>query len=243
MVNPLERVENHQVGETAISPAMQEYLAEVYRIASYQDDGDWVSTSTLAEQAGVSAPAVARMVSRLKKRGLVVHEPYRGMRLTPAGEHEALMAIRRHRLTEAFLVNVMGYGWHEAHDDAERLTVAVTESPRLLDRMDEMAGFPTRCPHGEPIPTREGVMPGLDDKPLSDVEPPAQLAISRVHTRDTERLVYIEALRLKPGQSFELVRRAPFNGPFFLKINGREQIVGAELGQILLVSHRDDSLN
>lgn len=224
-----------------ISPKMQEYLAEVYRLTVYQEGETWVSTSDLAQQAGVSAPAVARMAGRLKEAGLLEHEPYRGMRLTDLGEYEALMAIRRHRLTEAFLVNVMGYGWHEAHDDADTLTEAVTHSDRLLDRMEDLAGFPTRCPHGEPIPTREGVMPHIDDAPLIEVEAPAVLTISRVHTRDPERLIYIEALQLMPGQDVDLVKRAPFNGPLFLQIDGRPQIVGAELAQILRVSRREEA--
>ena len=94
---------------------MQEYLAETYRIASYQDE-PFVSTSALADAVGVTAPAVARMATRLKDAGYVEHAPYHGMRLTQLGEHEALKSIRRHRLAEIFLVKVMGFRWHEVHD-------------------------------------------------------------------------------------------------------------------------------
>src|SRR5215208_750513 len=103
------------------SNAMQEYLAEAYRLAYYQEDSPYISTSALAKQLGVSAPAVTRMVQRLKEEGLLEHEPYRGIYLTPAGEREALMNIRRHRLVEAFLVNVMQFVWHEVHDEADNL--------------------------------------------------------------------------------------------------------------------------
>ena len=102
------------------SDAMQEYLAEAYRIACYQENTPYVSTSSLAEVMEVSAPAVTRMVQRLKEAGYLDHEPYRGIKLTPSGEQEALINIRKHRLVERFLVDVMGFLWHEVHDAARR---------------------------------------------------------------------------------------------------------------------------
>src|SRR5678816_1791314 len=109
------------------SPAMQEYLAEAYRLAYYQNGDPYISTSALAAEMHVSAPAVTRMVQRLKEAGYLEHEPYRGISLTPKGEHEALMSIRRHRLVERFLTDVMKFGWHECHDDADELGAAVSD--------------------------------------------------------------------------------------------------------------------
>lgn len=217
----------------SISPVMQEYLAEAYRIAAYQES-PYVSTSALAQEMGVSAPAVARMATRLREAGYIEHEPYQGMKLTSIGQREALNAIRRHRLTEIFLVDVMGFGWHEVHDEADALGLSVTD--RVVERMEEMAGFPTRCPHGEPIPSRDGVMPKVEDVPLADVEPPQDLVVSRVHTHDTEVLVYLKDLGLMPGTPIKLVSRAPFNGPLRLEINRYEQVIGAELAGVLRVS-------
>src|SRR5207237_867761 len=108
----------------------------------------------------------------------------KGMKLTPQGEHEALMNIRRHRLSEIFLVKVMGFGWHEVHDEADALGAVITD--RIAARMEQMAGFPTRCPHGEPIPTADGVMPEVHDEPLSEIGAPADLVVSRVNTHDAE---------------------------------------------------------
>ena len=141
--------------------SMQEYLAEAYRIAHYQPDDNFVSTSSLAEEMQVSAPAVTRMVQRLKHAGFLEHEPYRGIQLTEAGEREALANIRRHRLVERFLVDVMGFGWHEVHDDADDLGLVVSDV--LVDKMDEMTGYPKRCPHGEPIPHADGFLPRVTD--------------------------------------------------------------------------------
>ena len=111
----------------ALSVAMQEYLAETYRLAYYQNDNLYVSTSALADVMGVSAPAVTRMVQRLKETGYLNHEPYQGISLTAVGEREALMNIRKHRLVERFLVDVMGFGWHEVHDSADELGAVVSD--------------------------------------------------------------------------------------------------------------------
>lgn len=213
---------------------MQEYLAEAYRIAAYQDT-PYVSTSALAQEMGVSAPAVARMATRLREAGYVEHEPYQGMKLTKTGEREALSAIRRHRLAEIFLVKVMGFGWHEVHDEADAIGVSISD--RIAERMEEMADYPERCPHGEPIPDRNGVMPRLDDICLADAEPPVDLIVSRVHSHDTDVLKYLADLGLTPGTPIRLVSRAPFNGPLRLEINRYEQVIGAELAGVLRVTY------
>lgn len=219
------------------SAAMQEYLAEAYRLAYYQNDTPYISTSALAEVMGVSAPAVTRMVQRLKEAGYLEHEPYRGVYLTPVGEREALMNIRRHRLVEVFLVGVMKFGWHEVHDQADDLGVVVSDA--VVERMERMAGFPRRCPHGEPIPTADGKMPHVVDAPLNEAEPGSDLVISRVNTHDMDKLAYLGELDLKPGTRFTLISRAPFNGPLQLQHDDRTQMIGHELAGVLRVCPPD----
>ena len=216
--------------------SMQEYLAEAYRIACYQPDNPYVSSSALAEELGVSAPAVTRMVSRLKQAGFLEHEKYRGIRLTRAGEHEALLNIRRHRLVERFLVDVMGFGWHEVHDDADDLGLVVSDD--LVDKMDKMTGYPKRCPHGEPIPSADAVMPRIVDYPLSQVAVKRDYVISRVHTHDADKLQYFSQLKLEPGSRFRLLARAPFKGPLHLKVAGGTHFLGHELAGSLRVCSR-----
>ncbi len=219
------------------SAAMQEYLAEAYRLAYYQHDDPYISTSALAEVMGVSAPAVTRMVQRLKEAGYLEHEPYRGVFLTPEGEREALMNIRRHRLVEVFLVGVMKFGWHEVHDQADDLGVAVSDA--VVERMERMANYPRRCPHGEPIPTADGRMPRVIDAPLNEAEPGSDLVISRVSTHDMDKLEYLGELGLKPGRRFTLISRAPFNGPLQLQLDDRTQMIGHELAGVLRVCPPD----
>lgn len=219
----------------SVSTIQQEYLAEAFRILQNQPlENPYVTTSALAERVGVSAPAVAAIVERLKKAGFVEHEPYKGMKLTPKGEREALMNIRRHRLAEVFLVKVMGFGWHEVHDEADAIGGVITE--RLAARMEQMAGYPTRCPHGEPIPTADGKIARIDDVPLCDVEPPTDLIVSRVNSHDAEMLKYLAKLNLVPEQHIQLLGKQPFSGPIRLRIGKAEQVIGHELASSIRVS-------
>lgn len=215
------------------SPAMQEYLAEAYRIAYYQQDNPFISTSALAEVLHVSAPAVTRMVQRLRDAGYLEHEPYKGIALTPLGEREALTNIRKHRLVEVFLVDVMKFGWHEVHLAADSLGDSVSD--RIVARMEEMANFPRRCPHGEPIPTADGHMPRVVDYPLNEAGIDTPLIISRVNTHDSDKLAYLGELGMKPGTQVTILTRAPFNGPLQVRVNESVQVLGHELAGVLRV--------
>ncbi len=220
------------------SAKRQEYLAEAYRIAYHQDGDPYVSTSAIASEMGVSAPAVTRMVQRLKEAGFVDHEPYRGIILTPAGEREALSNIRRHRLVERFLVDVMKFGWHEVHDMADDWGAVVSDS--LVQRMEQMVETSARCPHGEPIPTADGKMPRVKDDPLTNVEVGKVWVVSRVTTHDEDKLRYLDTMGLRPGVKFTLVERAPFNGPLQLRIGDDVQHIGYEMAGVLLVCSEAD---
>ncbi len=213
------------------SAAMREYLAEIYRL---QQDSPTVSTTSLAERLNVSAPAVPRMLKRLKSAGYVKHVPYQGVELTDLGVQEALKEIRRHRILEVFLVQVMGFSWDEAHEHAEALGSGLNDA--IAQRMAEMTNHPTRCPHGEPIPTADGRMPELSDLSLINFSVGQKGSISRVRTHEPEKLRYLASLNLIPGTNFEVVGRAPFNGPMRLRVGRDEVVLGIELTQSLWVT-------
>lgn len=213
------------------SAAMREYLAEIYRL---QEDSPTVSTTSLAERLGVSPPAIPRMLKRLQNAGYVKHVPYQGVELTPRGREEALREIRRHRILEVFLVDVMGFSWDEVHEYSEGLSAGLND--KLTLRMAEMTGFPTRCPHGEPIPDREGRLPAVDDICIVNLGVGHRGAVSRVRTHEPEKLQYLASLNLTPGTEFEVLGRAPFNGPMRLRIGREEVIIGYELMKLLWVT-------
>ena len=113
-------------------------------------------------------------------------------------------------------------------------------SDRLVDRMDEMTHFPRRCPHGEPIPRRDGSMPRVVDYPLNDAAINTDYVLSRANTHDEEKLQYLGELGLKPGADFRLTGRAPFNGPLQISINGETTFLGYELAGALRVCSREE---
>ena len=213
-----------------ITPAMRRYAAEVYRL---QQDLPQVGLSDLSEAVGASLQATSRMVGRLKRLGYLEHERYRGVRLTHEGERMAMPALRRHRLVEVFLVSVMKYGWDEAHDLSDQFELGIND--HLEDRLDELTGHPTRCPHGEPIPSRDGVMPEVHDTSLIDLHPVNRCRISRVRTHNPDELRYFAELGLLPEVEFVLLNRIASHGPFRLQIGKREIVLGHNLAAALYV--------
>jgi DtxR family Mn-dependent transcriptional regulator len=213
------------------SAAMREYLAEIYRLQEYSPT---VSTTSLADRLNVSPPAIPRMLKRLQSVGYVKHVPYQGVELTQLGREEALREIRRHRILEVFLVNVMGFTWDETHEHADTLGAGLND--QLTERMAEMTGFPERCPHGEPIPDREGKLPEVNDICIVNLGVGHRGAVSRVRTHEPEKLQYLASLGLMPGVAFEILGRAPFNGPMRLRIDREELVIGYELMKSLWVT-------
>ena len=142
-----------------ISPIMREYLGEIYRL---ERSPEGVTNSALAERLEVTSSAVARMLRRLNQAGMLIHAPYQGVKLSEPGEREALRSIRRHRLLEVFLVKVMGFGWDQVHEESHGLQLTISDA--FEDRMDEVAGHPSLCPHGDPIPTKDGRMAATNDQ-------------------------------------------------------------------------------
>ncbi len=213
-----------------VSAAMRRYAAEIYRL---QQDYPQVSVSLLTGQIDASAQAAAQMIRRLSEGGFLVHQPYRGVRLTESGEQIAMPALRRHRLTEVFLVRIMGYDWASAHELTDTFELGINDA--LEDRMDELTGHPTRCPHGEPIPSKAGIMPLVEDRPLIEIAPGSACILSRVRTHDMDKLRYIATLDLIPGVTFQLVSSAPFNGPLRLRLKSHDHVIGYELAGSLWV--------
>ena len=212
------------------TPAMQRYAAEIFRL---QQDSQYVGLTELSASANSSMQATARMVGRMKQLHYLEHELYRGVRLTSQGERIAMPALRRHRLVEVFLVKVMKYGWDEAHELSDTFALGVNDA--VEDRIDEITEHPTRCPHGEPIPSRDGVMPVVKDANLLEVPSGSDCVISRVRTHDMDKLRYFAELGLVPGASFHLFSCAPFKGPLNLQIKPHNHLIGYELAGSLWV--------
>jgi DtxR family Mn-dependent transcriptional regulator len=147
------------VAKPALTDAIQDYLREIYKLGV---DGGRVSVTALAKRQGVSPASASAMVKKLAALELAVHQPYRGIALTSAGEKVALEVIRHHRLLELYLAETLGVDVEEVHGEAERLEHALSEE--LEARIDKALGFPTHDPHGDPIPDANLKWPSGDQK-------------------------------------------------------------------------------
>ena len=169
--------------------ATEDYLKVIFALgewnAARQVSGP-VATSAVAARLGLSASSVSEMVRKLSGLELVRHERYGAISLTMSGRHEALAVLRRHRLIETYLVRALAYSWDEVHDEAEVLEHAV--SARMIERMDDALGHPWRDPHGDPIPTADGVIHQPPARPLSDLDENESGYLARIADDDPQLL-------------------------------------------------------
>lgn len=214
-----------------LSQAVEDYLKTIYTLES-EDKG--ASTSSIAESMDVSSASATNMIKRLSKMGLVDYQSYKGARLTRSGRKIALEIIRHHRLLELYLLEVMGYSWDEVHDEAEKLEHHISE--QFEDKIAELLDNPTHDPHGDPIPTKEGVMPKMESEPLDQAEAGRTFIVSRVKDQDPDLLRYLEKIGLLPGVKIMVKEKAPFNGPITLLVEETEQALGHEVANKIFVA-------
>ena len=205
-----------------LSQAVEDYLKTIYKLHK----GDAVSTNEIARTLDVSSASVTNMVKRLAKMGLVEHHSYQGVTLTAAGDKIALEIIRHHRLLETYLREIMGYGWEEMHTEAEHLEHHISEE--FEDRLDRMLGFPTHDPHGDPIPSREGIVPDMESNPLTRFDSGDTVSIRRLPDTDPNELTYLESIGLLPDAKVQIIRKGDSNGPITVRIDGTDHVLEFE---------------
>jgi DtxR family Mn-dependent transcriptional regulator len=214
-----------------VTSAVEDYAKAIYALETRDDAA--VSTNALADRLGVTPASASSMVKKLAGLGLVRHEPYRGVRLTPQGLKVALEVLRHHRLLERYLAEELGVPWDRVHDEAEVLEHVLSEE--LEDLIAAKLGNPTRDPHGDPIPTRDGVIDEAPTIALDQLGPGATGVFVRVSDSDPEMLRYLAARGIKPGDTFEVVDKQPFDGPLFANFNGEVHVIGGALARAMRV--------
>jgi DtxR family Mn-dependent transcriptional regulator len=218
------------------SSTVENYLKAIYQGQSVLTpaDGRLVPMGQVAAALNVTPGTATTMIKALAESGLAEYEPYSGVRLTAAGEKLAALVLRRHRLVELFLVQVMGMSWDEVHDEAEKLEHVVSE--RLIERIDEMLGRPTHDPHGDPIPTAEGQITPRHLESLLTCPVGRALKVTRIADQDPAFLRFIESNGLKPGQAIEVETRDTAADSVRLRGKNRLPItIGARAASKLLV--------
>jgi len=216
---------------------VEDYLKAIYDL---ERDAQPAATNDIAERLAISPASVSGMMRRLAEQGLITHEPYRGARLTAEGRRAALRTLRRHRILECYLTEVLGYPWDRVHDEAERLEHAASEE--LIERMADALGDPLHDPHGAPIPSREGVVEETTRRTLADVGAGENVRVRMVMDDDGERLRYLAELGIRPGAIIRLLDRAPFDGPITLWVGDSAGGVTRAVGPALALQVFVESL-
>jgi len=216
------------------SSTVENYLKAIYQgQTSLPRDQRLVPMGQVASALGVTPGTATTMVKALSESGLAEYEPYSGVRLTAAGEKLAGLVLRRHRLVEAFLVQVMGMSWAEVHEDAEQLEHVVSD--RLIDRIDQMLGRPTHDPHGDPIPTPDGELTARHLDSLLTCPLGTPLKVTRISDQAPAFLRFIESNDLKPGEPVEVESRDDVADSVMLKQRDRRITIGTRAASKLLV--------
>ena len=175
----------------------------------------------------VSAPSATVMMKRLAKLGLVERAPYRGVMLTKTGRLAALEVLRHHRLLERYLADVLGLELDQVHAEADALEHVLSEKVEQL--IDAALGFPTRDPHGDPIPDAALKITEQAARTVAELEPGESAVVTRVPDSDSELLRYLGELALVPGDAVELVALGPFGGPATVRTRSGEHAITREL--------------
>lgn len=210
---------------------VEEYLEAIFKL---QLGPDPVTVSRLAAELGVAPPSVSEMVGRLRAAGLVCEpEADRSILLTEEGAGEGAALVRRHRLSERFLVDYLDMPWDAVHDEACKFEHVL--SPEVEARLAEQLGNPLTCPHGHAIPGEDGSLPEVEMRPLSALQPGDDAVIGCITEEKADLLRYLATLGLLPDTPVTVESVAPFNGPLLVRVGGSQYALGREVTDKIMV--------
>jgi DtxR family Mn-dependent transcriptional regulator len=211
--------------------SVEEYLEAIFKL---QRGRDPVTVKRLASELAVAPPSVSEMVGRLRAAGLV-EEPgeERSIVLTEAGSAEGASLVRRHRLSERFLVDYLDMPWDTVHEEACKFEHVL--SPEVEARLAEQLGYPLTCPHGHAIPGEDGSLADEELRPLSGLEPGEAAVIGCIAEEKSDLLRYLASLGLLPDTPVSVESVAPFNGPLLVRVGSAQYALGREVTDKIMV--------
>ena len=215
--------------ESQPSAAVEDYAKAIYALQTQR--GHAVNTNAIADRLGVTPASASNMAKKLSALGLVEHVPYKGVRLTDAGQRVALEVLRHHRLLELYLTETLDVPWDRVHDEAEVLEHVLSEE--LEEVIAEKLGNPTHDPHGDPIPTRELLIEEGHTRSMQSLEPGVRGTFVRISDSDPEMLRYLAGQGIAPGDEFEIVEKQPFGGPVSARFGERVHVLGGGLARAM----------
>jgi DtxR family Mn-dependent transcriptional regulator len=218
------------------SVTVENYVKTIW-LEQQQEPSMLVPMGRVAAVMGVTPGTATTMAKTLEKAGLVKYEPRDGIRLTSGGEQLAMHVLRRHRLVELFLVQILGLDWSEVHEEADQWEHVISD--RVLDRMDELLGFPRFDPHGDPIPDAAGALHEVEGICLTEAREQNPFAVSRIVDQDPEFLQFIDRVGLTPGTPLKVVERDRMAEAVKVKVNGDESLtLGYAAAAKIMVTQR-----
>lgn len=212
------------------SATEENYLKAIYR---HSVDEKAVSTNTISKFLKTTPASVTDMLKRLKEKGLAQYQPYKGVRLTESGKKVALKIIRKHRLWECFLVRTLQFSWDAVHDTAEQLEHI--DSPELIEKLDEFLGFPKFDPHGDPIPSKDGIFEKRETISLAECPEKVIVTVAGVLEHKPEFLQYLDRIGLNIGVQIEVEEKIPFDQSLLLIVNGQKLILSGEFARHIVI--------
>lgn len=183
-----------------ISLTEENYLKAIFHL---RNDDNTVTVNELSKFLNVKMPSVNNMMKKFAQKEWIIYETYKPLKITKEGNKQAALIVRKHRLTEMFLVEKMNFGWENVHEIAEQLEHV--HSDLFFDKMDEILQYPKFDPHGEPIPDKEGNIIALDLKKLSSCKIGDEIIFSSVTVSDDEFLNYLNSKALELGEKLEIL--------------------------------------
>ena len=211
--------------------SIEDYLSAIYK---YRDETGSIKPNLIAEKLGISNAAVTDMLRKLSREKFVNYEKYRSITLTEKGKTYARNMVRRHRIWEVFLNQVVGMPWDKVHDEAHRLEHSASDE--LIDRMEEMLEFPEYDPHGDPIPTKEGKVPKLKKNiPLTMLKEGEKGKVIRVNDFDEGFLVYIAEIGITLNELIELKTMRSFDKSMMINVGGKDFNISRKLAENVFV--------
>ena len=210
----------------------EEYLEAIFKLQRGEAP---VTVKRLATELGVAPPSVSEMIGRLRAAGLVEEPPpgSRSISLTEAGAAEGATLVRRHRLSERFLVDYLDMPWDAVHEEACKLEHVL--SPEVEARLAQQLGNPLTCPHGHAIPAEDGSLVEESMRALSELEPGDQAVIGCITEEKSDLLRYLASLGLLPDTPITVESVAPFNGPLLVRVGGSQYALGREVADKIMV--------
>lgn len=213
-----------------VTAVIEEYLEWIYRL---QEKSGVARTSDIGKSLGVVPGTVTNTVEWLEKEDLVTHKPYKGVKLTEKGRKIALQVIRRHRLSERLLVDILHMEWDKVHDAACKLEHSITDE--IIKPLEKALKHPKTCPHGNPIPTKCGGIVEEESRSLLELAIGERSTIVKITEERSDLLRYLGEVGLVPGASIEILEKAPLNGPITVKVGSNSHALSRAIASIIQV--------